>query len=85
VLVFGGIAAFGFIMVAIFFPVAVGGIWIYFIYAMIAFMCMYILYDTSNVLHQYGEGQHVAAALELFVSVVTLFYYVLILFLNNRD
>jgi FtsH-binding integral membrane protein len=36
-----------------------------------------ILYDTSNVLHHYHTDQHVAAALELFASLATLFWYVL--------
>ena len=85
VLIFGSIAAIGFFVVMIFFPAAVGGLFIYVIYAMIALMCLWILYDTSKVLHEYGEGQHVAAALELFVSVITLFYYILILFMNSRD
>ncbi len=37
----------------------------------------YILYDTSNVLHHYRIGQHVAASLALFASVALLFYYIL--------
>ncbi|MEK6247258.1 MAG: Bax inhibitor-1 family protein, partial [Planctomycetales bacterium] len=74
VLVFGGIAAFGFIIVAAIAGFALGPI---FIYAMIALMCGYILYDTSNVLHHYRIGQHVAASLALFASVATLFWYIL--------
>jgi FtsH-binding integral membrane protein len=54
--------------------------------AMIAFACGYILYDTSNVMHHYRIGQHVAASLALFASVALLFYYVLRLLmqLNRR-
>jgi FtsH-binding integral membrane protein len=54
--------------------------------AMIVFACGYILYDTSNVIHRYRIGQHVAAALALFASVAMLFYYVLRLLmqLNRR-
>lgn len=37
----------------------------------------FILYDTSNVLHHYRIGQHVAASLALFASLAILFYYVL--------
>lgn len=51
---------------------------------MIAFACGYILYDTSNVLHHYRVGQHVAASLALFASVALLFWYVLRL-LMSRD
>jgi len=51
---------------------------------MIAFFCAYILYDTSNVLHHYRIGQHVAASLALFASVVMLFWYILQLFLSRE-
>ena len=39
-----------------------------------------ILYDTSNILHHYPHDRHVAAALELFASIVMLFWYLLRLF-----
>jgi FtsH-binding integral membrane protein len=52
---------------------------------MIALACSYILYDTSNVLHHYRIGQHVAAALALFASVALLFWYILRLFMRSRD
>lgn len=77
ILAFGGFAALGFIVVAILTGIAVGPM---FTYAMIAFACGYILYDTSNVLHQYRIGQHVAAALALFASVALLFWYLVQLF-----
>jgi FtsH-binding integral membrane protein len=44
---------------------------------LIVLACGYILYDTSNVLHHYRIGQHVAASLALFASVALLFWYVL--------
>ena len=80
-LLFGGLAAMGLIATAIIFQFALGPI---FIYAMIAFACCYILYDTSNVLHHYRIGQHVAASLALFASVALLFWYVLQLFLSRE-
>jgi FtsH-binding integral membrane protein len=82
ILTFGSLAAIGFVATAIIFQFAIGTL---FIYAMIALMCGYILYDTSNVLHHYRIGQHVAAALALFASVVMLFWYVLRLYLASRD
>lgn len=82
ILMFGGFAAMGLIVVAILFGFALGPI---FTYAMIALACGYILYDTSNVLHHYRIGQHVAAALALFASVALLFWYILRLFLANRE
>ncbi|MGA2256875.1 MAG: Bax inhibitor-1 family protein [Thermoguttaceae bacterium] len=81
-LVFGGFAAMGFILVAILFQFQLGAI---FLYAMIALACGYILYDTSNVLHHYRVGQHVAAALALFASVALLFWYLVQLFMSRRD
>ena len=81
ILMFGGFAAMGLIVVAIVFQFALGPI---FTYAMIALACGYILYDTSNVLHHYRIGQHVAAALALFASVALLFWYILQLFMSSR-
>ncbi|MCL2005310.1 MAG: Bax inhibitor-1 family protein [Planctomycetaceae bacterium] len=80
-LIFGGLAALGLIGTSIVFQFSLGPI---FTYAMIAFMCCYILYDTSNVMHHYRTSQHVAAALALFASVVMLFWYILQLFLNRE-
>jgi FtsH-binding integral membrane protein len=82
VLMFGGFAAMGLIVVAIFCQFNLGPI---FTYAMIALACGYILYDTSNVLHHYRIGQHVAASLALFASVALLFWYILQLFLSRRN
>ena len=82
ILVFGGFAAMGLIVVAILFNFQLGTI---FVYAIIALACGYILYDTSNVLHHYRIGQHVAAALALFASVALLFYYLVMLFMSRRD
>ncbi len=79
-LMFGGFAALGLIGVAILFNFTLGPI---FIYVMIAFACLYILYDTSNILHHYRIGQHVAASLALFASVALLFWYILQLFLSR--
>jgi FtsH-binding integral membrane protein len=42
-----------------------------------------ILYNTSNVLHRYHPGQHVAASLSLFASVALLFWYILRLFMGG--
>jgi FtsH-binding integral membrane protein len=82
VLLFGGFAAMGLIVVAIVFQFALGPI---FTYAMIALACGYILYHTSNVLHHYRIGQHVAASLALFASVALLFWYIMQLFLSRRN
>jgi FtsH-binding integral membrane protein len=82
ILMFGGFAALGLIVVAMVAGFALGPI---FVWAMIALACGYILYDTSNVLHHYRIGQHVAAALALFASVALLFWYLVQLFMSSRD
>jgi FtsH-binding integral membrane protein len=82
ILMFGGFAAMGLIACAILFQFSLGPI---FTYVMIAFACGYILYDTSNILHHYRIGQHVAASLALFASVALMFWYILRLFMASRD
>jgi FtsH-binding integral membrane protein len=79
-----GIAALGVIVCSALFGFQLG---IVFVAAMIVFACGYILYDTSNVLHHYQIGQHVAASLALFASVALLFWYVLrlLMSLSNRN
>jgi FtsH-binding integral membrane protein len=51
---------------------------------MIVFAGAAILYDTSNVIRTYPEDRHVAASLQLFASVMLLFWYVIRLFLSRR-
>lgn len=82
VLMFGGMAAMGLIVLSILFNFTLG---LAFSYAMVALACGYILFDTSNVLQNYRTNQHVAAALALFASVMLLFWYVLRIFLQRRD
>jgi FtsH-binding integral membrane protein len=81
-LIFGGFAALGLIVMGAVFQFSLGPI---FTYAMIALACGYILYDTSNILHHYRIGQHVAASLALFASVALLFWYLVQLFMSRRD
>lgn len=64
----------GLVVVSMFGGITLGT---WFVVGMIVLMSGFILYDTSNVLHHFGEDQHVAAALELFASLATLFWYVL--------
>jgi FtsH-binding integral membrane protein len=71
----GGLVAFGCVVASVIFPSFALGI--VFSFAMVGLASGYILYDTSNVLHHYRIGQHVAASLALFASVALLFYYIL--------
>lgn len=85
-LMFGGFAALGIIVIGVFTGrMADLGLW--FIAPMIVLACGYILYDTSNVLHHYRVGQHVAASLALFASVALLFWYILqfVMSITSRD
>jgi len=82
-LLIAGWVALGIIFCAMIFQFTLG---LLFMGAMILLASGYILYDTSNVLHHYRIGQHVAAALALFASVALLFWYILqfVLSLNRR-
>jgi FtsH-binding integral membrane protein len=79
-----GFVALGLILCSAIFGFQLGVI---FIGAMIALASGYILYETSNVLHHYRIGQHVAASLALFASVALMFWYMvqLLLSLTGRD
>jgi FtsH-binding integral membrane protein len=82
-----GIAGFGAIAVIACSMIFGFNLGIFFIGAMVIFASAYILYDTSNVLHHYRIGQHVAASLALFASVALLFWYIvqLLMSLSSRD
>ncbi|MBE7380088.1 MAG: US12 family protein [Leptolyngbya sp. SIO1E4] len=73
-LTIGGFVALGLIVCSMIFGFTLGLI---FSGAMVIFASAAILYDTSKIMHHYSTDQHVAAALELFASVVLLFWYVL--------
>ena len=73
--------AFGLIICSILFGFTLG---IVFISAMILIAGAYILYTTSNIIHEYETNQHIAASLALFASIMLMYYYV-VLFLLNRS
>ena len=52
---------------------------------MIAFAGAAVLYDTSNVLHNFSEDRYVAGALELFASVALMFWYVLRFYMHSSE
>jgi FtsH-binding integral membrane protein len=57
----------------------------FFSVAMVGLAGAAVLYDTSNVLHHYSEDSYVAASLELFASIALMFWYVLRIFIGNRE
>lgn len=77
----GGFAALGFIVASIIFGFSLGSI---FAFVMVAFAGTAILYNTSQVLHNFNTKQHVAAALTLFAGIALLFWYILSIF-SSRD
>ena len=81
ILMIGGFVALGVIVLSAIFGFNLG---IIFSGIMILFAGAAILYNTSNVLHQYNPNQHVAASLTLFASVALLFWYILRLFIGMR-
>jgi FtsH-binding integral membrane protein len=76
--------AIGLIIASIAFGFSLG---LLFTGVMIGFAGLYIVYDTSNIMHHYRTTQHVAASLALFASVALLFWYVLqlLMSLSSRD
>jgi FtsH-binding integral membrane protein len=68
------LAAIGLMLVAAFTSFSLGT---WFVAGMVLLMAGFILYETSNVLHHYSTTEHVAAALAVFSSLTTLFWYVL--------
>jgi FtsH-binding integral membrane protein len=69
-----GFAAMGFIVVGIMFGFTLGS---FFSAAMVLLAGGFVLYSTSNVLHRYPIGSHVAASLALFAAIATMFFYIL--------
>jgi FtsH-binding integral membrane protein len=83
ILKIGGFVALGLIAALFILPISLG---LWFSAAMIVFASGAILYNTSNLLHRYQPGQHVAASLSLFASVALLFWYLLRLLMSlNRN
>ena len=78
----GSIGALVAIVASLIFGFSLG---IFFAYAMALLMSLSIVYQTSNIMHEYRTTQHVAAALALFASVATLFWYILQIFMSSRD
>ena len=76
-----GFVALGLIVASFILPISLG---LWFSAAMVVFASGAILYNTSNLIHRYRPGQHVAAALSLFASVALLFWYVLRILMSLR-
>lgn len=81
VLQIAGFGALATIIVSILFGFSLGTL---FSGAMVLLAGGYILYYTSNVIHHYPVGSHVAAALALFAAVALLFWHILRILMDRR-
>jgi FtsH-binding integral membrane protein len=81
IIMIASFVALGVIICAMIFGFSLG---LLFSLAMIVLAAASILYNTSNILHQFRLDQHVAASLSLFASVAMLFYYVLWALMQSR-
>ncbi|MBB5351924.1 hypothetical protein HNR46_002163 [Haloferula luteola] len=78
----GFFVALGLILASLLFGFQLG---LWFSLVMVVFAGGAVLYDTSNLIHRYAPGQHVAAALSLFSSIALLFWYVLRILMSQRN
>jgi FtsH-binding integral membrane protein len=74
ILMWAGFCALGLIIAAVFFGLSLG---IWFSVAMIALAGGSILYQTQTILRRYPTEAYVGASVQLFASVMLLFWYVL--------
>lgn len=81
ILSIAGFVSLGYIAIGLIFGFSFGS---FFAFAMVAFAGGSILYQTSNVLHQYRTDQHVAASLSLFSGIALMFWYILQIFYSRR-
>lgn len=81
ILMWGGFAALGLIVAAVLFGLSLG---IWFSVAMIALAGGSILYQTQAIMARYPSEAYVGAAVQLFASVMLLFWYVLRLLMQLR-
>ena len=80
-IVLGGFMALGLIAASVLIGFTLGTV---FVVAMVGFASACVLYQTSEVMHHYRVGQHVAASLALFAAIALLFWYVL-MFVMDRE
>ncbi|HMP61047.1 MAG TPA: Bax inhibitor-1 family protein [Gemmatales bacterium] len=78
----GALVAMALIICAIFFGLTIGT---WFTLGMIALMCGFILYETSQILHHWRTDGYVVASMQIFASVMTLFWYILRLYMRSSD
>lgn len=81
IVIWGFLIALALVLASLLFQFQLG---VMFTIAMIGLAGAAVLYDTSNVLHHYPEDRYVGASMQLFSSVVILFWYILRLFMRRN-
>ena len=81
-IVVGGFVALGLIVAGMIFGFNLG---LWFSVGMVILASASILYQTSQIKDKYLTGQYVGAALQLFASVMLLFWYVLRILMSRRS
>ncbi|RZJ72455.1 Bax inhibitor-1 family protein [Flavobacterium sp.] len=82
IIVVGGFVALGTIVVGAIFGFNLG---LWFSVGMVVLACASILYQTDQIKNNYGTQQYVGAALQLFSSVMLLFWYILRILMSRRS
>lgn len=81
-IIVGGFVSLGTIVVGAIFGFDLG---LWFSVGMVVLASASILYQTSQIKDQYGTQQYVGAALQLFSSIMLLFWYVLRILMSRRN
>jgi len=82
IIVIGGFVALGVIVVGAIFGFNLG---LWFSLAMVGLASASILYETYNIKNIYNKNQYVGAALQMFASIMLLFWYILRIFMSRRS
>jgi FtsH-binding integral membrane protein len=81
-IIVGGFVALGTIVVGAIFGFDLG---LWFSVGMVVLASASILYQTSQIKDQYSTDQYVGAALQLFASIMLLFWYILRILMSRRN
>ncbi|PWN62871.1 Bax inhibitor-1/YccA family protein [Chryseobacterium viscerum] len=82
IIVIGGFIAIGLIVAGMIFGFNLG---LWFSVGMVLLASATILYQTSKLKDSYGTNQYVGAALQLFASIMLLFWYILSILMSRRN
>lgn len=82
VIVIGGFVSIGLIVAGMIFGFNLG---LWFSVGMVILASATILYQTSKLKDSYGTDQYVGAALQLFASIMLLFWYILSILMSRRS